>query len=85
MSMSPLTLAFPGLTMSVVVVSSPPCEKVDADTGWFKATFDDLRTHEPRGMIDPHPNHNEDSSRDLRVEDYWIRKGRHRRSFGVAI
>ena len=32
--------------MSVVIVSSPPCEKIDTDTRQFKATFDDLRAHE---------------------------------------
>jgi hypothetical protein len=45
-SMSPLLLPFLCLMISVVVVSSPPCAKIDTDTRWFKTTFDDLRAHE---------------------------------------
>ena len=41
-----VTLAFLVLVMSVVVVSSPPCEKIDTDTTRFKTTFEDLTAHE---------------------------------------
>ena len=41
-----VTPNFSGSTMSVVIVSSPSCEKVAADTRLFKATFDDFRAYE---------------------------------------
>ena len=52
--------------MSVIVVSSPPCEKVNSNARRFQTTFDDLRAHEGLSiLIGLIPHHKADSSGDL--------------------